>query len=109
MVWGLAISEDAWGNKEQDLLSEMTLKCGPDNFFKCYGLFCTKEVCGGWGCRQVTKLFPFDEITLHVDPGPTHEHLLTTGKPGPFPLFMGHFITKGCAGREEVFPCFPWS
>lgn len=44
MVWGLVIPEDAWSNKEQDLLSEMTLKCGPDNFFKCYSLFCTKEV-----------------------------------------------------------------
>ena len=83
-----------------------------DNFFKCYSLFCTKEVVVGWGrgrCRQVTKLFPFDEITLHRDPGPTHQHLLTTGKPGLFPLFMGHFITKGLAAREEIFPCLPWS
>lgn len=108
MVWGLAIPEDARGNKEQDLLSEMTLKRGPDNFLKCYSVFCTKEVwVWGWVCMQVTKLFSFDEITLHGEPGPTHEHLLTTGKPGPLPFFVGHFVAKGHAAREEVSSMFP--
>ena len=31
--------------KEQALLSEETLKRGPGNLFKCYGLFCSKAVC----------------------------------------------------------------
>lgn len=69
-----------------------------------------RKCAGGDGVRmQVTKLFSFDEITLHGEPGPTHRHLLTTGKPGPLPFLVGHFVAKGHAAREEVSPHFPWS
>ena len=79
MVWGLAIPEDAWGNKEQDLLSEMTVKCEPDNFFKCYSLFCTKEVyVGGDGyVLKSLNCFPLMKSHYMVIPDP---HISTSSQ-----------------------------